>query len=144
MVLISLMVCLYYNVIICYGLYYLLVSLTSMDDALPWSTCGNPWNTNHCITGKVDISNMTDVEKVNATLRKYLTRLNGCTSDGCTSDGCMSNGCKSDGCTSDGCTSDGCTSDGCTLDGVPLELMYVVFTSMPGEIYRRRFGCLFM
>ena len=61
---------------------------------------------------------MTDVEKVNATLRKYLTRLNGCTSDGC--------------------TSDGCTSDGCTLDGVPLvELMYVVFTSMPGEIYRR-------
>ena len=72
MVLISLMVCLYYNVIITYGLYYLLVSLTSMDDPLPWSTCDNSWNTEYCITGKVDISNMTDVGKVNATLRKLI------------------------------------------------------------------------
>ena len=72
MVLISLMVCLYYNVIITYGLYYLLVSLTSMDDPLPWSTCDNSWNPEYCITGKVDISNMTDVGKVNATLRKLI------------------------------------------------------------------------
>ncbi|KAL8582804.1 hypothetical protein ACOMHN_066820 [Nucella lapillus] len=71
MVLISLMVCLYYNVIIAYGLYYLIESLTSMDDPLPWSTCGNHWNTPYCITGKTDLANLTDWEKVNASLPYY-------------------------------------------------------------------------
>ncbi|XP_076468163.1 sodium-dependent proline transporter-like [Babylonia areolata] len=71
MVLISLMVCLYYNVIITYGLYYLLVSLTSMDDPLPWSTCGNAWNTAYCSAGKTDLTNLTDWERVNASLPFY-------------------------------------------------------------------------
>ncbi|KAK7097592.1 sodium-dependent proline transporter-like [Littorina saxatilis] len=68
MVLISLVVCLYYNVIITYGLYYMLISLTSLDDPLPWSTCDNTWNTEYCITGKPALSNLTDSEKVNTTL----------------------------------------------------------------------------
>ncbi|KAK7485579.1 hypothetical protein BaRGS_00023154, partial [Batillaria attramentaria] len=71
MVLISLMVCLYYNVIITYGLYYLFVSLTSMDDPLPWSACNNAWNTKYCITERADMSNMTDAEKVNTTLQYF-------------------------------------------------------------------------
>ncbi|XP_064608098.1 sodium- and chloride-dependent creatine transporter 1-like [Liolophura sinensis] len=36
---------LYYNVILAWVLYYLFSSLTTV---LPWSTCGNPWNSDNC------------------------------------------------------------------------------------------------
>ncbi|XP_059169355.1 sodium-dependent proline transporter-like [Physella acuta] len=70
MVLISGMVCLYYNVIIMYGLFYCMTSLISLDDVLPWSTCGNSWNTKFCVSEKLDTSNMTETQAVNATLGK--------------------------------------------------------------------------
>ncbi|KAK6173295.1 hypothetical protein SNE40_016772 [Patella caerulea] len=45
MVIISGIVCIYYNIIIAWTLYYLFVSMQSI---LPWSNCDNDWNTEQC------------------------------------------------------------------------------------------------
>jgi len=46
MVMVSAIVCVYYNVIIGWTLYYLFMSFRTV---LPWSTCGNEWNTPYCV-----------------------------------------------------------------------------------------------
>ncbi|GFN78067.1 sodium- and chloride-dependent glycine transporter 1-like [Plakobranchus ocellatus] len=46
MVIISGIVCVYYNIIITWTFYYL---FSSMQATLPWSTCGNWWNTPACV-----------------------------------------------------------------------------------------------
>ncbi|CAH1268019.1 SLC6A5 [Branchiostoma lanceolatum] len=48
MVMISFLVCIYYNVIISYILHYLFASFTSV---LPWITCTNDYNTDDCVEG---------------------------------------------------------------------------------------------
>ncbi|XP_013385449.1 sodium- and chloride-dependent glycine transporter 1 [Lingula anatina] len=45
MVIISGIVCIYYNIIITWTLYYLVMSLRSV---LPWASCGNEWNDDRC------------------------------------------------------------------------------------------------
>ena len=45
MVIISGMVCVYYNIIITWTLYFLYMSFRAI---LPWSTCSNSWNTDYC------------------------------------------------------------------------------------------------
>ena len=47
MVLISGIVCVYYNIIITWTIYYL---IKSCSPVLPWSTCNNPWNTPACVS----------------------------------------------------------------------------------------------
>lgn len=46
MVIVSGLVCVYYNVIVAWTLYYLFMSFRAV---LPWSTCGNWWNTDRCV-----------------------------------------------------------------------------------------------
>lgn len=46
MVIVSGIVCVYYNVIVAWTLYYLFMSFRS---ELPWSTCTNTWNTDSCV-----------------------------------------------------------------------------------------------
>lgn len=47
MVLVSGIVCIYYNVIMAWSLYYMFMSFTTGE--LPWTTCGNWWNTENCV-----------------------------------------------------------------------------------------------
>ena len=44
MVLISAMICVYYNVIIMYSLLYIFLSLVNIGWAVPWASCRNTWN----------------------------------------------------------------------------------------------------
>ncbi|OWF55568.1 Sodium- and chloride-dependent glycine transporter 2 [Mizuhopecten yessoensis] len=70
---VSTMVAIYYNVVIAYALYYLMVSLVSFDNNVPWATCGNSWNSDYCI------NNLTLIEdSMNATqkLNIQLGRMN--------------------------------------------------------------------
>ncbi|XP_072023363.1 sodium-dependent proline transporter-like [Amphiura filiformis] len=46
---ITAIVCIYYNVIICYTLFYLYASFTKN---LPWSECNRAWNTENCMVSK--------------------------------------------------------------------------------------------
>ncbi|XP_075044528.1 sodium- and chloride-dependent glycine transporter 2 [Mixophyes fleayi] len=45
MLIISVLIAIYYNIIMCYTLFYLFASLVSV---LPWASCTNPWNTPDC------------------------------------------------------------------------------------------------
>ena len=46
MCLVSGVVCVYYNVIMAWSVYYFMKSLTT--GPLPWATCDNWWNTKNC------------------------------------------------------------------------------------------------
>ncbi|KAH9488793.1 Sodium- and chloride-dependent glycine transporter 2 [Bulinus truncatus] len=48
MVIISAVVSIYYNMIITYAIYYMMVSFVHLDDTLPWEACGQWWNTQKC------------------------------------------------------------------------------------------------
>ncbi|XP_066438618.1 sodium- and chloride-dependent glycine transporter 2 [Eleutherodactylus coqui] len=45
MLIISVLIAIYYNIIMCYTLFYLFASLVYV---LPWASCNNPWNTPDC------------------------------------------------------------------------------------------------
>ncbi|XP_023931329.1 sodium- and chloride-dependent glycine transporter 1-like [Lingula anatina] len=77
MMMISLFIGLYYNVIIAYIFHYLFASMTAN---LPWSACGNTWNTDACLvvgegtqtnatnfTSRTTLLNTTDTTEVIAT-----------------------------------------------------------------------------
>jgi len=67
MVIISAVVCVYYNVIIAWTIYYFVLSFSW---ELPWSTCNNDWNTDYCYTRS---SNSSQLNGVNVTDRVNLT-----------------------------------------------------------------------
>ncbi|XP_043938483.1 sodium- and chloride-dependent glycine transporter 2 [Protopterus annectens] len=46
MLIISVLIAIYYNIILCYTLFYLFASFVSV---LPWASCNNYWNTQDCI-----------------------------------------------------------------------------------------------
>ncbi|XP_061183571.1 sodium- and chloride-dependent GABA transporter 1-like isoform X1 [Saccostrea echinata] len=56
MVMVSAIVCIYYNVIVAWTLYFLYMSFRAV---LPWSTCDNDWNTENCVVGIGNIHNPT-------------------------------------------------------------------------------------
>ncbi|NXK40421.1 SC6A5 protein, partial [Piprites chloris] len=45
MLIISVLIAIYYNIILCYTLFYLFASFVPV---LPWASCNNPWNTPDC------------------------------------------------------------------------------------------------
>lgn len=45
MLIISVLIAIYYNIIMCWTLYYLFASLKG---SLPWANCKNEWNTMDC------------------------------------------------------------------------------------------------
>lgn len=58
MAIVSGVVSIYYNVLIAWAIYFLFMSLRSV---LPWSTCGNDWNTENCYLQDDNKLNMTDM-----------------------------------------------------------------------------------
>ncbi|XP_071126687.1 sodium-dependent proline transporter-like [Mytilus edulis] len=70
----SVLVSIYYNVIIAYSLFYMLVTFVSFDGDVPWATCNNPWNTQFCITESIRITDdMNETQKLNITLGRMNT-----------------------------------------------------------------------
>jgi len=70
MVIISAIVCVYYNVIIAWTVYYFVLSW-SWD--LPWATCGNDWNTDYCYIRSGNNSRFNGInvtDRANITLNK--------------------------------------------------------------------------
>ena len=68
MILVSGVVCIYYNVILAWALYFMFASFTTGE--LPWASCGNEWNTPGCVrrtglntnvSADVNVTNSTDV-----------------------------------------------------------------------------------
>ena len=47
---VSFLVSVYYNIIIAWCLYYLFLS---MKKEVPWKSCGNWWNTDNCLAGRI-------------------------------------------------------------------------------------------
>ena len=70
MVIISAVVCVYYNVIIAWTIYYFVLSFAW---ELPWSTCNNDWNSPNCYTRS---SNSSQFNGINDTDRINFTRNN--------------------------------------------------------------------
>ncbi|XP_069115318.1 sodium-dependent proline transporter-like isoform X1 [Argopecten irradians] len=69
MIMISAMVCTYYNVIITYAVYYMFVSFVNLDDELPWQHCGKAWNTEKCRDEPYpSMDGMNETSKVDAIL----------------------------------------------------------------------------
>ncbi|XP_026866955.2 sodium- and chloride-dependent glycine transporter 2 isoform X1 [Electrophorus electricus] len=48
MLIISVLIAIYYNIIMCWTLYYLFASFASLKGLLPWTYCRNEWNTIEC------------------------------------------------------------------------------------------------
>jgi len=64
MVIISAVVCVYYNVIIAWTVYYFVLSFSW---ELPWSTCNNNWNTPNCYTRSGNNSQFNNAALANVT-----------------------------------------------------------------------------
>uniref|UniRef100_A0A8C1IBI2 Transporter n=1 Tax=Cyprinus carpio TaxID=7962 RepID=A0A8C1IBI2_CYPCA len=56
MLIISVLIAIYYNIIMCWTLYYLFASLKG---TLPWATCKNEWNTVECKDKDIKLLNVT-------------------------------------------------------------------------------------
>lgn len=57
MVIVSGIVCVYYNIIVTWTLYYL---FNSLRQTLPWSHCDNFWNSDNCTVTKKKHSNINN------------------------------------------------------------------------------------
>ncbi|KAL4230415.1 hypothetical protein ACF0H5_010797 [Mactra antiquata] len=68
MVIVSGLVCVYYNVIVAWTLYYLFMSFRAV---LPWSTCGNWWNTENCM----DVENSVSMVGNQSSVATNVTRM---------------------------------------------------------------------
>ncbi|KAM4723188.1 LOW QUALITY PROTEIN: sodium- and chloride-dependent glycine transporter 2 [Rhinophrynus dorsalis] len=89
MLIISVLIAIYYNIIMCYTIFYLFASLVYV---LPWASCNNPWNTpdckdknrlmlDSCVIGdhpKIQIKNSTFCMSAypNLTMVNYTTQVN--------------------------------------------------------------------
>ena len=71
MVIISAIVCIYYNMIIAWTLHYFFNSFLAV---LPWSTCNNEWNTERCLDSSRRLAlNMTNTTTTSPLVNSSLT-----------------------------------------------------------------------
>uniref|UniRef100_A0A8C1AHP2 Solute carrier family 6 member 5 n=2 Tax=Cyprinus carpio TaxID=7962 RepID=A0A8C1AHP2_CYPCA len=71
MLIISVLIAIYYNIIMCWTLYYLFASLKG---TLPWATCKNEWNTNttFCLSANA-VGNLSKFLNVTADNKTYVS-----------------------------------------------------------------------
>ena len=75
MVAVDWLISLYYNVIISHVLLYLFASLAAIPTQLPWTSCGNWWNTEDCLEANAVLGNgTTNSTFENATLANITSR----------------------------------------------------------------------
>ncbi|CAH1268646.1 SLC6A9 [Branchiostoma lanceolatum] len=77
MVVVSGLVCIYYNVIIAWTLHFLFSSFTS---ALPWATCDNAWNTENCTLAANHSALEENVTRISPTQEYWNNRVLGISS----------------------------------------------------------------
>ena len=70
MVIVSAIVCIYYNVIVAWTIYYLFMSFRAV---LPWSHCQNTWNTENCVDSFGDTLNKTAINATTGNSSKLTT-----------------------------------------------------------------------
>lgn len=82
---VSFLVCVYYNIIIAWCLYYLFLS---MAKDVPWKSCGNWWNTDKCLAGPIPAqSNCSALVNSTAALANGTAVLANTTVSNCSSSG---------------------------------------------------------
>ena len=70
MCMITALVCIYYNMVIAYTLFYF---FASFNKVMPWSGCENKWNTVNCVVNKANDSvNSTSLNITGDTARPSL------------------------------------------------------------------------
>lgn len=80
---VSFLVCIYYNIIIAWCLYYLFLS---MAKDVPWKSCGNWWNTDKCFAGRIPETTCSAVANTTASLaNSTAAALTNATLSNCTS-----------------------------------------------------------
>ncbi|ESO12934.1 hypothetical protein HELRODRAFT_188048 [Helobdella robusta] len=65
---VSILVSIYYNMIIAWSLFYLFSSFINITN-VPWSSCSNPWNTPYCYDRMPDVpcNSSNDIQEANGT-----------------------------------------------------------------------------
>ena len=82
---VSFLVCVYYNIIIAWCLYYLFLS---MAKDVPWKSCDHRWNTPNCLAGPIpQKTNCSVLANSTAALANGTAALANSTVTNCTSSG---------------------------------------------------------
>ncbi|CAF1232496.1 unnamed protein product, partial [Didymodactylos carnosus] len=62
-VIINFMMAMFYNTIISWAFYYLIMSFNGLVTEVPWKSCGHPWNSNCCVAADAQTRRVQEIDK---------------------------------------------------------------------------------